>query len=155
MIPYTTQILYKDGFRFRLEEPVRIATGLFGYEGGNSYLHINANGDLVVHAGYGWDGASGPTMDTPGTCRASLVHDALYQLIRLGVLPAEVARKRADVLLQTLMDEDTPRNSGVLGSLKELWNDLRGRYWYRGVRWFGASSTAPTAERKVLRAPRP
>ena len=45
-------------------------------------------GKLTVRSGYAWDGASGPTWDTEDTLTPSLVHDALYQAIRAGLLPA-------------------------------------------------------------------
>lgn len=50
------------------------------------YLHLRGR-DLFIKARYAWDGASGPTFDTSSTMRASLVHDALVQLTRLGALP--------------------------------------------------------------------
>jgi hypothetical protein len=34
--------------------------------------------------GYAWNGPSGPTLDTRNFMRGSLVHDALYQLMREG-----------------------------------------------------------------------
>ena len=37
---------------------------------------------LYISKGYSWDGPSGPAIDTPDWIKASLVHDALYQLIR-------------------------------------------------------------------------
>ena len=47
----------------------------------------------------GW-GASGPTLDTDDTMELdSLVHDALYQLMREGCLP-QSARKAADKLMR-------------------------------------------------------
>jgi len=154
VIDYSDHIYYKDGFRFRLERPARFQTDICGCVGGNSYVHITADGDLFIQAGYCWDGASGPTMDTISTRRAALAHDALYQLIRLGYLPGDDpgVREKADALLQRLMDEDSPQG-GRFGWLKERWNDFRGFVWYRSVRRFGGSSAAPQAERKELVAP--
>ena len=43
--------------------------------------------NLYIKEGYAWDGASGPGIDTRNIMRGSLVHDALYQLIREGLLP--------------------------------------------------------------------
>ena len=86
---------------------------------------------LSIKAGYAWDGASGPTVDTEATMRPALVHDALYQLIRLGVLPPG-SRKEADKLFRRLLKED-----GM--------TFFRRWYFYRAVRWFGASSARPSA----------
>ena len=84
---------------------------------------------LCIKACYAWDGASGPTVDTKATMYAGLVHDALYQLIRLGILPPG-ARKEADKLFRRLLKED-----GM--------PFIRRWYFYRAVRWFGAASARP------------
>lgn len=65
------------------------------------YLQLDADGLLTIQPGYAWDGPSGPTLDTPSFTRGSLVHDALYQLMREGDLPGE-ARRRADELLREI-----------------------------------------------------
>ena len=51
-------------------------------------------GGIIIKSGFEWDGASGPTVDTRNTMRASLVHDALYECIERGVIDA---RRRKDV----------------------------------------------------------
>ena len=84
---------------------------------------------LRIKACYAWDGASGPTVDTKATMYAGLVHDALYQLIRLEVLPMS-SRKGVDKLFRRLLKED-----GM--------TFFRRWYFYRAVRWFGASSARP------------
>ena len=54
---------------------------------------------ILVEDGYAWDGASGPTVDTRGSFEAALVHDVLYQCMRLGyVTPDEKTRKAVDSL---------------------------------------------------------
>ena len=70
---------------------------------------------------------SGPTIDTSSFIRTSLVHDALYPLIRLGGAPYD-HRRHADRLLKKLCRED-------------------GMSWFRAwyvcvaARLFGGSST--------------
>jgi hypothetical protein len=49
---------------------------------------------LTIQRGYAWDGAT-CARDTRTNMRAALVHDALYQLIRVGRLPRRY-RARAD-----------------------------------------------------------
>ena len=90
----------------------------------NEFLALNGSTmQLLVRAGYAWDGASGPTLDTDDTMLASLVHDALYQLIRLGVLPTS-ARKPADKILYRI------------GRAKGMhW--IRVGAWYVALRLFG------------------
>ncbi len=63
------------------------------------------DGWLEMRPGYCWDGASGPTIDTPSSMRGSLVHDALYQLMREGLLSQEY-RVPADNLFEKICIED-------------------------------------------------
>ena len=68
------------------------------------YIHLKGN-VLKVTAGYLWDGSSGPTVDTESTMRGSLFHDALYQLMRSGLLP-QGYKHHADNLYHDLIVED-------------------------------------------------
>lgn len=97
----------------------------------SDYIVIN-RGTLIVKAGYIWDGASGPTIDSIATQRAALFHDALYDLMRQGLL-AQSYKSVADKLLRDLMIEDRQTPLGF----------IRAWYYYAGVWAFGASSTTP------------
>jgi len=70
----------------------------------HDYLCLSGGGHLTISAGYAWDGASGG-IDTPNFARGSCVHDALCQLITLGLLPARYQR-HADKLLVHLCRAD-------------------------------------------------
>lgn len=83
-------------------------------------------GCLRVKVGYRWDGASGPTIDTKSTMRASCVHDVLYQLIREGELSRKY-KAAADKELRRLMIEDDPSWGGK----------IRAGYFYQAVKLFG------------------
>lgn len=72
--------------------------------GGNDFVHITADGLLMISAGYAWDGAT-MAPDSKSIMRASLIHDALYQLIRMGILPPS-RRVIADDILQDVLLED-------------------------------------------------
>ena len=85
-----------------------------------------------IRAGYAWDGASGPTIDTEGTMEATLVHDVLYQLMREGCV-SQSARLAADRLLRDMMKRD-----GV--------NLIRRWYFYLAVRWFGGNAAKGGSE---------
>lgn len=50
------------------------------------FLSLSPDGVLTIRKFYAWDGPSGPTIDTRDFMRGSLVHDAFYQLMQLGVL---------------------------------------------------------------------
>ena len=86
-------------------------------------------GCVMVKEGYAWDGASGPAVDTVTFLRGSLVHDALYQLIREGLLPKSF-RRAADSLLRDICIED-----GM--------SRIRAWYVYRAVRWFAGGAIKP------------
>ena len=117
-------IKYKSGYKYQLVEDYSIACSIPGTYKISRYVLLE-NGVLTVYSGYAWDGASGPTIDTENSMRASLVHDALYQLMREGNL-AKSYRIVADEMLHSLLLED-----GM------SW--IRAWYWYRGVRMFGGN----------------
>ena len=70
------------------------------------FLSLSSDGVLSIRKSYAWDGPSGPTIDTRDFMRGSLVHDALYQLMRLSALDYKVHRKRADEILKEICLED-------------------------------------------------
>lgn len=134
------QIVYLDGYKYQLAatyscrlelRPPRPCV--------TDYIALDTDGNLFITNGYAWDGPSGPTVDTKSAMRASLVHDALYQLIRLGLLP-ERYRIPADRELERIGCED-----GMLHA--------RHRIWRRMLNWFGSYAASPTNDRKVLTAP--
>lgn len=92
-------------------------------------LSITKNGKLVIKKGYSWDGPSGPTIDTRNFMQGSLVHDALYQMMREGVI-AQHQRKRADEILREICVADKM-------------SKLRAWWVYQGVRIGGASAAKP------------
>ena len=67
------------------------------------WVRLDPDGRLAIRAGYSWDGASGPAIDTPNIMVASLAHDALYQLISEGHLPKR-CRRAADLTLRKLCE---------------------------------------------------
>jgi hypothetical protein len=102
------RIIYRSlrGYKYELLETYELATTIWPKVACRlSHLELLPNGKLTIYVGYAWDGPSGPTVDTKNFMRGSLVHDALYQLIRQGALPAE-ARAPADQLLRQLCRED-------------------------------------------------
>jgi hypothetical protein len=94
-----------------------------------SHVCFSKHGKLSIASGYAWDGASGPAIDTDTFMRGSLVHDALYQLMRLGLLPIEF-RDTADLLLKKICLED-----GM--------NRFRAWYVYHAVSMFAARAALP------------
>ena len=100
---------------------------------------LDPGGLLVIEAGYAWDGPSGPAIDTPDFMGASLIHDVLYQMIRLGELP-ESWRKFADEIMWLLC-----RGAGM--------SRVRAWWCYYGVREGAGFAARPSAEPKERTAP--
>jgi len=100
----------------------------FGYTKNimTNYASYRLDGKILIGKGYSWDGASGPTIDTPDTMDGSLVHDVLYQFIREGHLSMKY-RKEADKCIKRMCEMD--------GMPK--W---RSWYWYLALRAFGRSA---------------
>ncbi len=99
---------YKYKLSFRYEMYSGLSTP---YEAvGNQFVYLEPNGKLVIKMGYAWDGPSGPTIDTQDFMRGSLIHDAFYQMLRMGAFYTKVnhdiVRKHADHLLYEACRED-------------------------------------------------
>ena len=99
------------------------------------FLSLSPDGVLTIKKYYAWDGPSGPTIDTRDFMRGSLVHDALYQLMREGVLDYRVHRQRADEIFRQLLLED--------GMCK-----FRAWYVYQAVHIFAEGGARPQPEHK-------
>jgi hypothetical protein len=136
-------IRYRPGYKYQLRaayatlipdlaDPARapIAT---------DWIELDPDGAMRISAGYAWDGASGPTLDTKDSMRPSLVHDAGYQLIRLGLLPMS-ARPAVDVAFRRMCKEDG------------MWSP-RAQLWYMAVRTFAGPAAAPANANPDLFAP--
>jgi hypothetical protein len=121
-----------------LEEDFKMDTRVFTHEsilGRDDTISLDDglvlldSGVLMIKAGFKWDGASGPTIDTENTMRAALVHDALYRLMRNRKLDYS-HRGTVDILFRKMLTYD-----GM--------NAIRAWAWYVGVRVAGGSSAKP------------
>ncbi len=95
----------------------------------NMYLSLSTRGVLRVHTHYVCDGPSGGAIPTKTFMRGAFGHDALYQLMREGLLDRKY-RKTADLLLKRVCLED-----GM--------NKFRAWYVYHAVRLRGKKYTYP------------
>lgn len=102
------------------------------------FIHLK-DGYLTAKAGFGWDGASGPTYDTKSTRRGVLLHDIIYRLIRQRLLPPEV-KLLADKIMHFVMIKDG------------MW-EWRANGWYKSVSEFGDSSINPRNKIRIRMAP--
>ena len=134
-------IAYRGGYKYQLQEGYSLEISIRPAAAvGNDYIALDPQGALRIAKGYAWDGPSGPTLDTANFMRGSLVHDALYQLMREGLLDHTIHREAADRILQSLCRED-----GMTA--------LRAWWVYQGVRLFGNPASDPAQLRPVLWAP--
>jgi hypothetical protein len=97
------------------------------------YITLFYDGTLKIYAGYHWDGASG-IPDNPDNMRASLFHDALYQLMRKGLLD----RKYKDVADKLF------RDICIIDGMSKNWAD----FIYDGLKKFGDAATKPNKHPK-------
>ena len=127
----TDKIIYKSGYKYQLQENYTVFTDIIPERLINTeYLILTLNGLLTIRRGYAWDGPSGPAIDTVNFMRGSLVHDALYQLMRDIYLDSKKHRESTDRLLQKMCIED--------GMTK-----LRAWWVYQGVKLFGNVDADP------------
>lgn len=136
-------IHYRSDYKYQLAKDYAVQTTLqYATINGikTEFITLTSSGLLTVKEGYAWDGCSGPTVDDCTNMRASLVHDALYQLMRVELLNPQLWRKIADRLFRRHCRQD-----GM-----PWW---RAWYYYRGVRIGGRSSAAPGNKKEVIRAP--
>jgi hypothetical protein len=99
----------------------------------NPLIELNKK-RLFIFKGYAWDGPSGITVDTKNFMRGSLVHDALYQLMRQKRLGIEY-REIADDLLYEIC---------VMDGMSKF----RASYVLAAVKMFGRSSAEPTEKKE-------
>jgi len=135
-------VSYKKGYKYQIVREYSVTISLKPNDDIESeYIDLTSDGKLTIKKGYAWDGPSGPTLDTSDFMRGSLVHDALYQLMRDGELDKETDRQPADKLLQVMCKED-----GMCS--------LRAWLVYQGVRKFGDPAADPTNKKPIVMAPK-
>ncbi len=134
----TDHIEYSKGLKYQLRKTYCCQVSVFPEkEVKTDWIDLNTTGKLTIRKGYAWDGPSGPTIDTPSFMRGSVVHDALYQLMRMQLLSAKW-RKQADIELHDDCLEDG------------MWC-FRASYVYRGVRAGAVFAIEPKNIKKVYK----
>lgn len=142
-------IRYRAGYKYQItaaylhpisDEILAIINHVALNEYGHEFIAIYQKDKIMTMAeGYAWDGPSGPTIDTPDFMRGSLVHDALYQLMRDGYM-LQSGRVLADRELVAICKAD-----GM-----PWW---RRAYVYVSVRLFGGPSADPAQRHSDIIAP--
>ena len=105
----------------------------------HEHISFYPDGTLEVKKGFPWDGMSGGVPDTKRNMRASLAHDILYKLIRLGLLSMKY-RPIADEELKKLCIKD------------RVWGWVASAYRW-GLSIGGTGAALPSAIKKIHRAP--
>ena len=124
---------YTKGFKYQLHADFKIKLS-FGPEKDikTHWFSFYHSGWLEIRRGYAWDGMSGGVFDTKTSMQGSLVHDALYQMLRHGHLPMG---------LRLLVDDE----------LEKICR--KDRMWGKGLDIGGRGSALPSAIRQVHYAP--
>lgn len=131
-------IAFKSGYKYQLEADYAVQVNI-ALTVQAPFITLAGDGCMCIRAGYAWDGPSGPTIDTCNFMRGSLVHDALYQLMREGYIPAGL-RNHADRILQAIC-------------LQDGMSALRAWWVYKGVVLGGAASAMRSGGRAIQYAP--
>ena len=154
----TNQLFYKGGYKyqatqdFRIQIPIKPTTAIR-----TDWIELDTAGHLLLKKGYACDGPTDPAKDTKGNMRAAFVHDGVYQLIRLGLLPPEV-RPLADEIYYEIMLADSklvvrrdyhPWIQPIMLKVVEI----RSRGHYEVLLGFGSKAADSSSERPAFRAP--
>ena len=137
-------ISYKKDYKYQLVETYTFKIPIKPKEGVSSpsgFIALTANGLLTIKKGYAWDGPSGPAIDTLDFMRGSLVHDALYQLMREKLLDQNTSRKPADQLLQKMCKADG------MSAIRAWWV-------YNILRIAGSFASVSNSHRPIVKAPK-
>jgi len=136
MIEIFTPLRYTSGYKYQNAEdfdcyiPALKKFGIVEYD----FIRLEY-GYLTILKGYAWDGASGPTFDTKSSMRGGMIHDAIYLLIRQGLLAKE-AKHIADEILRFVCERDG------------MWK-WRAGAWYIAVDKLADAAADPKNKKKV------
>lgn len=131
---------YTKGAKYQVAEDYHVVTPIRGESIDDWMFTLTTDGYLIVRKGFAWDGASGPTFDSPSSMSASLVHDVMCICMRDGRLSYD---KWQDTVNQFF--EDMCRRAGMWG-----W---RAKLWHTGVEVGDAGNPRQGPDRAVLEAP--
>ena len=134
-------IRYRSGYKYQLVEEHRVKVSIIPKNNiKTDFIELDTEGMLTIKKGYAWDGPSGPTIDTPSFMRGSLVHDALYQLLRSEDIGQEW-RDEADEELRRICRED---------GMSRIYSNWV--HW--AVKKFGKMAADPASRKKIHKAPK-
>jgi hypothetical protein len=126
---------YYKGLKYQLAEDLVISIPIFGYNVSYEFISLTSDGLLTIKKGFCWDGASG-AFDTKTIMKGSCIHDALYLLIRRGLI-AKQLKKRCDRIMQNIC-----LDAG-------MWQ-FRINYIGKALEEFGKKATLWISRRKII-----
>ena len=144
-------IQYRDGCKYQLQQTYRVQTPFKGMAFKRRWSSLDDNGVMTLREGLAWNGASGPTIDSPPSIHPSGEHDELYGAIETGDLFDGfnwTKRKVEAFRIRRRIDLFFCRRLIECGMAK--W---RANAWLWGVRKFGASHAVPGKKQEVHTAP--
>ena len=135
------KINYRSGYKYQLHTDYPIKTTIKPEkEIDEKFIKLDLQGNLTILSGYAWDGPSGPVIDTNENMRASLVHDALYQLMRHKKLPSKKCKDKSDKLFKKICIQD-----GVPSAIANA--------YYLGLKVGGKPNVKPENKKEIHTAP--
>jgi hypothetical protein len=135
-------IRYRSGYKYQLATSYSILINIKPKKDiKTEFINLDTKGKLTIKGGYAWDGPSGPVVDTKENMRASIVHDALYQLMRHKKISAKAYKDKADKIFKNICIKDGISKKIALA-------------YYYGLKLGGKPSTDPKNKKKIHRAPK-
>ena len=136
-----SHIRYRSGYKYQLATSYSMPITIKPKKGiKTAFITLDTKGKLTIKEGYAWDGPSGPVVDTRENMRASLVHDALYQLMRQKKLSVKAYKDKADKIFKNICIAD-----GIPKKIASA--------YYLGLKLGGKPATDPKNKKKIHRAP--
>jgi len=136
-----SHIRYRSGYKYQLATSYSMPITIKPKKDiTTDFIELDTKGTLTIKAGYAWDGPSGPVVDTKENMRASLVHDALYQLMRQKKLSVKAYKDKADKIFKNICIADGIPKKIALA-------------YYLGLKLGGKPATDPKNKKKIHRAP--
>jgi hypothetical protein len=133
-------IKYRSGYKYQLAADYVTLVNIHpdSIVGVENFIDLYPDGLLAIRRGYAWDGAT-CCPDLSSIMRFSLIHDALYQLMRARVLDQK-HRIDADKLALTI-----PREDGLVYPACLI--------IYKALRIGAGPSADPSNAKKIITAP--
>ena len=137
-----SSIRYRSGYKYQLASSYSIPINIKSKKDiKTEFINLDTKGKLAIKRGYAWGGPSGPVVDTEENMRASLVHDAFYQLMRHKKLNAKAYKDKADKIFKKICIKD-----GVSKKIASA--------YYYGLRIGGKPAVDPKNKKKIHKAPK-